>query len=96
MNDDNIRYLGHVEPGFPLMDATRNTANAEFGRVIFNLFGHVEPYIEEADGWVSMPLRLVHDQAAGWHLECGPYDFDRADIERLRQAIAAYDRAVGR
>lgn len=41
-----------------------------------------------------MPLRLVHDQAAGWHLEVGPYSLDQADIEKLRAAIAGYDAAT--
>lgn len=97
MTDDNIRHLGHVEPpAFPPMDSTRQAGNAESGRTIFDSFGYCEPYLPEVDGWASMPLRLVHDQAAGWHLELGPYDLDRSDIELLRRAIAAYDRAVGR
>ncbi len=41
-----------------------------------------------------MPVRLVHDQGAGWHLELGPYSLDRDDIERLREAIASYDAAT--
>lgn len=96
MTDDNIRHLGHVEPAFMTMDSTRQAGNAEYGRVVFDHFGYVEPHLDEVDGWCSMPLRLVHDQAAGWHLELGPYDLDRSDIELLRRAIAAYDRAVGR
>jgi hypothetical protein len=84
----------HLGPDFPLLDAPRPNGNNTFGRTILDTYGFVEAYVEETDTWLSMPLRLVHDQAAGWHLECGPYDFDRADIECLRQAIAGYDAAT--
>jgi hypothetical protein len=87
------RSLG---PDFPVLDALRHAEANEFGRVIIDTFGFVEPYIGEVDGFMSMPLRLVHDQAAGLHLELGPYDIDRADIEALRTAIAGYDQAIGR
>jgi hypothetical protein len=87
------RCLG---PDFPVLDAQRHTETNEFGRVIVDTFGFVEPYIRGVDSWVSIPLRLAHDQAADWHLELGPYDLDRADIECLRAAIAAYDQATGR
>lgn len=77
---------------FPVLDAPRGH---EFGRGIFDYFGEVEPYITETDSWIAMPVRLVHDQLAGWHLEVGPYALDRNDIQRLREAIAAFDLAVG-
>ena len=93
MSDDN-RHLGPTTPGFPVLDAPRTTD--DFNRTIADVFGYVEPRIEETDDWVSMPVRLVYDQAAGWHLQVGPYDLDRADIEVMRRAIAAYDAAVGR
>ena len=80
---------------FPILDADRSTDTAEVGRHICDEFPPIEPRIPETDYWVSMPVRLVYDQAAGWHLEVGPYDFSRADIDRLRSAIAAYDAAVG-
>ena len=80
---------------FPIMDAPRLYANNALGRVILDSFGYLEPYLEQSDSWVAMPLRLVHDQAGDWHLEAGPYALDRADIERLREAIAAYDKAIG-
>jgi hypothetical protein len=76
---------------FPVLDAPRLYANNMLSRCVIDTLGDIEPYIGETDSWVSMPLRLVYDQAAGWHLECGPYDLDRADIERLRAAIARYD-----
>ena len=82
-----------IGPDFPVLDAPR-PPHEEFGRMIMDTFGFVEPRIEETDSWVSMPLRLVHDQIASWHLECGPYDFDRCDIEALRAAIAGYDSAT--
>jgi hypothetical protein len=80
---------------FPVIDAPRLYANNQLGRVTFDSFGDVEPYLEETDLWVAMPVRLVYDQGAGWHLELGPYSHNGADIERLREAIAAYDQATG-
>jgi hypothetical protein len=79
---------------FPVLDAPRLYANNSLGRVVGGDFGVIEPYLDETDSWVAMPLRLVHDQGAGWHLEVGPYSLNAADIERLREAIAAYDQAV--
>lgn len=96
MTDDNIRHLGHVEPAFAVMDSTREISNAEYHRDIRDNLGYVEPYLSEVDSWCSMPVRVSHNTAAGWHIELGPYDLDRSDIELLRRAIAAYDKAVGR
>lgn len=84
------------QPLFPVLDAPRTRATAEVGRVVVDHLGYVEPRIDETDDWCSMPLRLAHSQAAGWYLELGPYELDIADILRLREAIAAYDSAVGR
>lgn len=82
-------------PDFPVLDESRTDRN-DYCRTIFDTFGFVEPYTGTTDSWVSMPLRLVHDTAAGWHLELGPYDLNAADILALRQAIAAYDDAGAR
>lgn len=81
---------------FPILDAPRTTANDELGRQVLDSLGNLEPYIEETDCWIALPLRLVHDQANDLHLEAGPYSLARADIELLRLAIATYDRATGR
>ena len=94
MTDD--RHLGHITPGFPILDADRQGDNTICVRTIFDVFGHVEPRIPETDDWCSMPVRLAHSQLAGYYLEVGPYDFDAADINRLREAITAYDAATGR
>ena len=88
--------MPEIVPSFPLLDAPRADANAELSRVILDFCGYVEPNIPELDDWCSMPVRLVHDQAGGFHLELGPYGIDRRDIEVLRAAIHAYDEAVGR
>ena len=80
---------------FPILDAPRNVANAEHNRVIMDSFGHVEAFVEEVDSWCALPIRLVHDQAAGFAIEVGPYSLDRASINVLRAAIAAYDEARG-
>jgi hypothetical protein len=85
-----------ISSDFPVLDADRTTDTAEVGRHICDVFAPLEPRIPETDDWVAMPLRLAYSQAAGWYLEVGPYDLDRADIEVLRAAITAYDAAVGR
>jgi len=76
---------------FPVLDAPRGD---DLGRMIFDVFGEIEPYIEETDSWIAMPVRLVYDQGAGRHIEVGPYSLDRNDIQRLREAIAAFDQEV--
>ncbi len=92
MTDD--RHLGHITPGFPILDADRQGDNTVCVRTIFDVHGYVEPRVPETDYWVSMPLRLAHSQASGYYIEVGPYDFAADDINRLREAIAAYDRAT--
>jgi hypothetical protein len=78
----------------PVLDGSYATATAELNRVIIDTFGHIEPHIDELDTRCALPLRLVHNQAASWHLEIGPYAIDGRDIEKLRAAIHAYDHAT--
>lgn len=85
-----------TKPNYDILDGNRSQADEELGRDIIKDYGYIEAHVPEMDNWVSMPLRLVHDQAAGLSIECGPYDFDTADINRLREVIAAYDKAIGR
>ncbi|MEH3141176.1 MAG: hypothetical protein PGN37_13545 [Mycobacterium kyogaense] len=85
-----------ITPDFELIDAPRPIGNSEFQRVVADHFGYVEPYLEELDKWCALPVRLVHNSGAGWHLELGCYDLDAADIHTLRAAIRAYDDAVSR
>lgn len=91
---DNL--TGHVTPAFEVLDSARTYANTAENRFVMDMFGHVEPFAPDLDTWRSMPLRLAHDAASDWHIELGPFDLDAADVERLRDAIAAYDKAVGR
>ncbi|OBK09163.1 hypothetical protein A5637_30425 [Mycolicibacterium fortuitum] len=65
-------------------------------RVVVDVFGHIEPRIDETDWWCRMPVRLVHNGGAGWCIEVGPYEVAEVDIETLREAISAYDTATGR
>lgn len=81
---------------FPTLDTDRAADADVCGRVILDVFPPVEARVPDLDNWVAMPLRLAHSQAAGVYLELGPYDLDAADIGALRQAISAYDAAVGR
>lgn len=76
---------------FPTLDAPRTT---EHGRIIYDHLGHLEPHIDELDTWCTIPIRLAHNQTAGWHLELGPYNLNHTDIETLRAAIYHYDDAT--
>lgn len=79
---------------FPILDASRDDADRELGRTILRDYGFIEPLVAEMDDWVSMPVRLVHDQAGGFSLEVGPYTLDGYDIRRLREAIRSYDTTL--
>ena len=86
--------IAQIEPAFEVVDYPRNGENNQYHRVVVDWFGYVEPFSPAADSWLSMPVRLVHSEVAGWHLEVGNLDFSRADIRLLRAAIAAYDAAT--
>ncbi|MCW1821427.1 hypothetical protein A5731_04695 [Mycolicibacterium conceptionense] len=90
------KLVGQICAAHEIVDSPRTFANEELRRVVMDWFGHVEPYVPDTDDWRSMPLRLAHDQGSDWYIELGPYDLDRAGIELLRRAIAAYDQATGR
>lgn len=75
---------------YPVLDFERN----EPQRALLDNLCVLEPFIPEMDGWVSLPVRLVHTQGAGLALELGPYEVSGADIGRLRAALAAFDKAV--
>ncbi len=90
------RLLGHVEPGFEIIDANRDYDPLGLARVVMDVFGWAEPLDARVDTWKSLPIRLIHDSAGGWQIELGPYNLDAADILNLKEAIAAYDKAVGR
>ncbi len=77
---------------FPVLDYERN--DADNYRDILADHGHIEPYVDEMDYWVQLPVRVVHGCLSGVVLEVGPYTFDGRDIARLRAAIAAFDRAT--
>lgn len=96
MTTDQPEPFVDSSPYFPVLDAPRTDANAELGRAIVDFLGYVEPHIPETDNWCSMPVRLVYDQAGGFHIELGPYGLDAADVHTLRQAIHAYDLANGK
>ncbi|MEZ0382173.1 hypothetical protein [Mycobacterium sp. pW045] len=82
----------HTE--FPVLDSDRAVANQEHHRAIIDCFGFTEPYVDEMDAWVALPVRLTHDTAAGWRIEAGPYSFGAADVATLEAAIAAYRAAT--
>lgn len=83
-----------VNSDFPVLDADRSHPDREYSRHIIDVLPPVEPYITELDSWVALPVRLAYSQASGFYLELGPYDLDRADIEVMRRAVAAYDAAT--
>lgn len=81
---------------FPILDSPRTGDPFIYsGRTILDVHGCIEPYVDEADYWVAMPVRLVHLDTAGLCIEIGPYTLGRPDVERLRAAIASYDLATG-
>ncbi|BBZ25417.1 hypothetical protein [Mycolicibacter hiberniae] len=75
---------------YPALDDSRHGANAELDRLALEELGLIEPHIDELDSYCSMPIRVTAN-AAGMHLELGPYDLDASDVARLRAAINAYD-----
>ena len=91
----NDPHRGQVSPApdFPVLDAPRSP---DIGRTVQDFHGYLEPYIDELDDWSTMPVRLAHTTTNGWCIEVGPYTLDAADVERLREAIAAFDAAVAR
>jgi hypothetical protein len=77
-----------------VLDAPRTEANAELFRTVIEDLGVIEPHIDETDSWITMPIRLSHNAAAGLVLEVGPYDIDHNEVDRLRAAIRAYDTTI--
>ena len=94
INAATSELIAQIEPAFEAVDHPRIDENNQYHRVVVDWFGYVEPFNPAADSWLSMPVRLVHSEVAGWHLEVGNLDFSRADIRLLRAAIAAYDAAT--
>lgn len=78
---------------FPILDSPRTEANDNLFRTVIDELGKIEPHIDETDSWITMPIRASHNAAAGIVLELGPYDLDRTDVERLREALRRYDVA---
>lgn len=87
--------MPEITPDFPLLDASRAEADGSYSRTIMDAFGFVDAHVPETDGYCSMPLRLVHDALGGWRVELGPYDLDAADLFALKQAITAFEQAIG-
>lgn len=79
---------------FPILDGFRPPREDGTHRVIIDVLGFAELYLDEVDSWVALPLRLVHSPLGGFGLEMGPYTLDRADIGTLRRAIEAFDAAT--
>jgi hypothetical protein len=77
---------------FPVLDSPRDSEYDD-GRVILTEHGVIEAYVGEIDSWCSVPVRVTHGPLNGVTLELGPYDLDRRDVARLREAIRAYDVA---
>lgn len=72
---------------FPILDGNRDMTE---GREVISELGELEPFIDEIDGWVSMPVRVSHTPGAGIVLEIGPYTLDARDIAGLGDAIRRY------
>lgn len=72
---------------FPVLDGNRDMTE---GREVISELGELEPFIDEIDGWVSMPVRVSCTPGAGIVLEIGPYTLDARDIAGLGDAIRRY------
>lgn len=73
---------------FPILDGNRESTE---DRMVISECGELEPYIDEIDGWVSMPLRVTTTPGVGIVLEVGPYTLDGRDVARLRAALDHWD-----
>lgn len=81
---------------FPVLDSPRAGHPFSYpGRAVIDVHGCIEPYVDDTDYWVSIPVRTVHTEGGGWGIELGPYRLNAEDIDRLRAAIASYDQATG-
>ncbi len=75
---------------FPVLDGNRDCTE---DRMVIGECGELEPYIDEIDGWVSMPLRVTTTPGVGIVLEVGPYTLNGRDVTRLRAALRSWDIA---
>ncbi|MEZ0355502.1 hypothetical protein [Mycobacterium sp. SA01] len=74
------------------LDGIRTAADDELGRhVIADDLGSIEVHVDEIDHLCSMPLRIAHNDAAGFVLEVGPFDLGGREVDRLREAIRQFD-----
>lgn len=73
---------------FPVID--RPEHHHTDGRIVIDHLGHIEPRIDETDGWYELPIRLVLNQGVGLCIEVGPYELDEHDIAALAAAIDTY------
>ncbi|ORL35004.1 hypothetical protein [Prescottella equi] len=83
-----------TEPRFPLLDYDREAASDDHQRVVIHDCGAIELFVDEMDGWVTLPLRIAHNQAAGYVLEFGPYTFSDSDLPALVKAVQQYYEVV--
>lgn len=77
---------------FPILD-TAGELRDQQSSITHHRLGYIEPYLTESDYWVAMPMRLTHNEEAGWALEIGPYALDRQDVHNLHEAMTIYQRA---
>src|SRR6476659_3237173 len=62
--------------------------------VVLQDYGLIEPYVEETDSWVALPVRLTLTQGGGETIELGPYNLGRTELRVLYEAIMAWGRQV--
>jgi hypothetical protein len=76
---------------FPVVDADRSESDREDGRQIIEEFGEIQSYFPARDWWGRVPVRLTVNQSAGFIIEVGTMDLAKAEIDVLKQAIAAWE-----
>lgn len=79
--------LRNVSSPFPLHDTDRATTSETTTRNVIQELGIPEPYTPENDSYARVPIRASHNQAAGYVLEIGPYDFSGHDFLALEHAV---------
>ena len=70
-----------TESNYPTLDFPREC------HTVLRDCGLIEPYIEENDSWVALPVRWAQDQGGEFCIELGPYTLGHAEVRVLLEAI---------
>ncbi|MDW5609729.1 hypothetical protein [Mycolicibacterium sp. D5.8-2] len=79
------------EPDLPILDAPRDKVHY---RTVLHDVGHIEPFLDEIESWVALPVRVTHNPITGIVLELGPYSIARDSLTQLREALDVADYCI--